>query len=508
MSPEGREGGPFEAGSEPARPGGGRESPKPQARAVHPEAKRRPRAADRADGPWSRTLTALKDAWAARREREDPSRSADEADFLPAALSLQARPPHPAPRWLAASIAALLLLLLMAAVIGRVDVIVAAPGRVVVTDGTKLVQPVETAVVRRVHVRDGDRVEAGQLLVELDATEAVADQSGIERQRADAQAEGDLSSALLSALTQGRAPQASPWAEGGGRAATARLWARWQEIQATRSQLGAEQARRQAEARTVREAMARVDALLPIAQQREADIETLAAQGFVAAHAGQDRRRERIELERERALQAARLEESNQALRLGEQASRAAEAALRRELTDRHAEALARRELLDQQQRKADRREQLTRLLAPAAGTVQQLAVHTEGGVVTPAQTLMVIVPRDAALTAEVLIRNQDIADVRIGQQAQVKVEAYPFARHGTVSARLTRVAADAVADERLGAVFPATVNIDRPPAGGLPMVLGPGMNVEVEIAVARRRLIAFFLPALEERVHRVLSIK
>lgn len=96
------------------------------------------------------------------------------------------------------------------------------------------------------------------------------------------------------------------------------------------------------------------------------------------------------------------------------------------------------------------------------AGTVQQLAVHTPGGVVTPAQALLVIVPDKAEVTAEVQLENKDIGFVQVGQQAEVKLETFPFTRYGTVPATVTRISADAVQDEKRGALFIATLRLEQ----------------------------------------------
>ena len=113
-------------------------------------------------------------AWQARRELAGPQRLADEAAFLPAALSLQATPVHPAPRRAAIVICALFAFVLLWAWFGQVDIVAIAPGRIVVSERTKTIQPLDASVVRRVLVRDGDSVQAGQVLVELDATNASA----------------------------------------------------------------------------------------------------------------------------------------------------------------------------------------------------------------------------------------------------------------------------------------------------------------------------------------------
>ncbi len=135
------------------------------------------------------------------------------------------------------------------------------------------------------------------------------------------------------------------------------------------------------------------------------------------------------------------------------------------------------------------------------AGTVQQVAVHTEGGVVTPAQVLMVVVPRDAEVTAEVVIDNKDIGFVRPGQAVEVKLETFPFTRYGTVPAQVKRMAADAVADEKRGAIFPATLTLARSAIdiNGQRVALTPGMNLSAEIKTGRRRIADYLLSPIRQ---------
>jgi hemolysin D len=152
---------------------------------------------------------------------------------------------------------------------------------------------------------------------------------------------------------------------------------------------------------------------------------------------------------------------------------------------------------------------------------VQQLAVHTPGGVVTPAQVLMVVVPRTggegsgnggvdtgdgtrerspSGVSAEVVLENKDIGFIRVGQRARIKLETFPFTRYGTLDATVTRVSADAVPDERRGAVFLATLQLDQPTieVGGRPIALAPGMNLTAEIKTGQRRVIDYLLGPIE----------
>jgi hemolysin D len=444
-------------------------------------------------------------AWLARAEIAGPRRLADETAFLPAALSLQETPAHPAPRRVAWAICALFVIAVLWAVIGEIDIVAVAPGRIVVSDRSKTLQPLEASIVKRVLVKDGDSVQAGQVLLELDATNASADGASVREQLASADSEARRTSALIEALKHNRAPVLSPTAgpmreERTSTSVAPQLVAEWQDISARLGKLAAEQAHRQAEIFTVRELIAKLQATLPIARQRETDFKSLTDQGFISAHAGQDRTRERIEQERDLATQRARLGEAQSALREAEHARSAYLAETQRLLSDREAQATLKRQQLLQELSKSEQRSRLTQLTAPVAGTVQQLAVHTEGGVVTPAQVLMVIVPKDAEVTAEVLVDNKDIGFVNAGDMAQIKLETFPFTRYGTIEARVKSVTADAVTDEKKGAIFPAILRLGQSSikVDGKRVNLGPGMNVTAEIRTGKRRVIEYLLSPVQ----------
>lgn len=461
-------------------------------------------------------------AWAQRAELAGPARLADEAAFLPAALSLQDTPVHPAPRRLAWCLMILFVLALVWLVLGQLDIVAVAQGRVVVSERTKLIQPLERSVVQRVLVKDGDQVQAGQPLIELDPTAAVADKATAGDQLKANESELLRARSLLSAL---QAVQTKPlsnnellapvlpapgadlainfppsWPPAEQRAAKDQLAAEWSDITAKLAKLASEANRRQAEITTAREVVTKLETTVPLARQREADFKKLAEQGFMASHAGQDRTRERIELERDLSTQRARLQEALATLRETQNTRAAYLAEVRRALYERTTQADLKRQAATQEQTKATQREKLTTLTAPVAGKVQQLAIHTAGGVVTEAQALMVIVPEGAPVTAEVTLDNKDIGFVNAGQTAEIKLETFPYTRYGTIAATVTRVSADAVNDEKRGALFPVTlamavnqINID-----GKPIRLAPGMNVTAEIKTGKRRVIEYLLSPVQ----------
>ena len=120
-------------------------------------------------------------------------------------------------------------------------------------------------------------------------------------------------------------------------------------------------------------------------------------------------------------------------------------------MNDRQSLAATKLCQLQSEHRKASQKEKQTQLTAPVAGVIQQLAIHSVGGVVTSAQPLMIVVPDSATVTAEVSIANQDIGFVNAGQIAAVKLKTFPYTKYGTVSARVDNVTADAVTDEKKG---------------------------------------------------------
>jgi hemolysin D len=437
-------------------------------------------------GRQARVLAA---AWSARHELAGPRRLAHEAAFLPAALSLRETPVHPAPRRAMWLIISLFVAALAWSILGRVDIVAVAPGRIVLSDRSKLIQPAQSAVVKAIHVKDGDRVQAGQLLVELDATEAAADVEAAQQQQASALQESQRSERLLQALSS-----RSLRTEGLHAQAAILLQAEWSEWLSRRARLDGEMGRKQAELVTARGAVDKLQALLPIARQREADFESLRSEGAVAAHAAQDRARERIEVERDLATQQARLMEAELALEESRRAQEADEAGTRRAWTERLGKARLELGQWSQQGSKTRQREALARLSSPVSGTVQQLAVHTSGGVVTPAQVLMVVVPDLGQVVAEVSLPNADIGFVQAGQDAEVKIETFNFTRYGTVPARVLHVSADAVVDDKGHAAFTATLAFDRDrlTIDGRPVRLSAGMNVTAEIKTGRRRVMEY----------------
>lgn len=133
------------------------------------------------------------------------------------------------------------------------------------------------------------------------------------------------------------------------------------------------------------------------------------------------------------------------------------------------------------------------------SGTVQQLAVRTVGGVVTEAQPLMLVVPQEHLLEIEAFLENKDVGFVRPGQEAEVKIETFPYTKYGIVPGTVKSVSDDAINDEKRGLVYSMRVEMARSTiaVNGADIRLAPGMAVTAEIKTGRRRVIEYFLDPL-----------
>ena len=441
-------------------------------------------------------------AWSQRQKMDSPTLQGHEAQFLPAALALRDTPVHPAPRVAMWLIMAFALIALLWAIFGRIDVVATAVGKVIPNDRTKIIQPMETAVVKAIHVRDGQTVQPGQVLIELDATSAAADSERLRNEALTARLEALRAQAMLVVMATGSEPRLAAVSGADAYrmiAEQSQLSGQHQEYLARQLQLQAEITRRRAELHATQEQVTKLEQTAPIARRRAEDYQKLAKENFISQHGYLEREQTRIEQEQDLATSRAKVTEIRAALMEAQQQQATLAAETRRQLLEQHNLAAQKAASLEQELIKAEQRGRLMHLTAPVAGTVQQLAVHTVGGVVTPAQPLMVIVPRDNVLEIEAMLPNKDIGFVNPGQDAEVKVETFPFTKYGILHGKITQVSSDAIQDEKLGLIYSTRVklNKDTLQVENKTLRLTPGMAVTVEVKTGKRRVIEYFLSPL-----------
>jgi len=458
-----------------------------------------------------RYAQAFSAAWSIRGALDPPKRTTDELAFLPAHLELIETPVSPSLRWTMRIIIGLFCVALLWSIFGRLDIVAVAPGKTVVSSRTKVLQPMETSVVRRILVRDGQVVKAGELLIELDATTAAAEfeqanETLISAHLAEARyaaIEAALQTGMLAPIkVDGLVPQ--PRLEAAQQLASSEF----NEYQARQQSLQASIALRRAEARTVESQIGPLEESVRIARERSANLASLVENKYISRHEYLTREQERVEMERTLTAQQARLQETVSAIAAASDELRVLVAETRQRTLDGLRQAREQIGQFSAQVNKTQQRSQLMQLRAPVDGTVQQLAIHTVGGVVTPAQPLLAVVPSAETLEVEATVLNKDIGFVRAGQRATVKVESFPYTRYGYLEGIVESVSHDAAQDENLGLVFQSRVKLSRASLiiDGVTVALTPGMALSVEIKTGTRSVIDYVLSPL--RQHQTESMR
>src|SRR5262245_37756455 len=462
-------------------------------------------------------------------------RSKHELAFLPAALEIVETPPSPIGRAIGLTIITLFCIAFAWTCLGKIDIVASAPGKIIPTGRTKVIQPFETGVVRAIRVRDGQSVKAGDVLIELDPTITVAEREHIQSDLTAVQL--DIAR-LRAALSEGGDPLSDFHPPDGASDAQisrhrqyllnqlgehrAKLGApaRHGEHRAKRGALDRQRAQKEAESATATATIAKLEAVVPIIQQRVDVRGALYNREFSSKLQYLETLQQLVDQKQELEVQRSRYRETEAAVAAITETRAQAVAEFRRTINDELVKAEQKAGGLVQELIKAEQRTKLQALTAPEDGVVQQLAIHTVGGVVTPAQTLLVIVPVDSHLEIEAMVSNRDIGFVHAGQEAEIKVETFTFTRYGLLHGRVLHVSQDAITRDKAQEksnkpagpesastsepkgeelVYTARVSLDRKQMRIEDKLvnLSPGMAVTVEIKTGSRTIINYLLSPL-----------
>ncbi len=440
-------------------------------------------------------------SWSIRHQLDSPDRESHELAFLPAHLELAESPSHPAPKWTLRLIVLFSILIVIWSIFGKLDIVASAQGKLVPNAQVKVVQPLDTGMVRSILVVDGQRVKAGQPLIEMDTTQTQADADKDRSARQESQITIARAQALINSIQSGNKPKVavviglSPerqlevqhFAEG-----------QFQEYRDKHASQESELAKRQAELTTTGYEIDKLQQTAPLAKQAADNYRALMKNNYVSKQDYLDKEQARIEKEKELAAQQSHAHELQAAVEGQQRDIAAGSDQFRREQMDELNKAQQQLVQYQQDENKAVQRQSRMVLRAPVDGTVQQLAVHTVGGVITQAQAVMKIVPDDT-LEVDASIDNKDIGFVNSGQEAVVKIDSFPYTHYGYLKGVVSQVSNDASPDKKLGLVFPARIKLqtNRIQVENKWVNLSPGMSVTVEIKTGKRAVAEYFLSPL-----------
>ena len=454
-------------------------------------------------------------------KRQVVRRGETELAFLPAALEIVETPPSPTGRAIGISVIALFCFALIWSIFGTVDIVATAPGKIIPTGGTKIIQPFESGVVSAIHVHDGQSVKAGDVLIELDPTMTDAERDHLKSDLVSAKLDVARLRAALSgspdAIDQFRPPEdASPALIEINRQL---LISQLAEQQGKQAALDRQLKQKEAERDTIAAAITKIETTLPVLSQRVDIRKYLYDKDLGSKLTYLTEYQDLIGQQQDVLVQKSRLQEAEAAVAaLGETRAQTA-AEYRRTRFEELTKAEQKAAGLAQDVIKAEQRTKLQALTAPVDGVVQQLAVHTVGGVVGPGQVLLAVVPLDSHLEIEAMVSNRDIGFVHAGQGAEIKVDTFNFTRYGLIHGDVLSVSKDAITRDKSQDKsndkgtektssesgqelnYAARVSLDRTQMQMEDKLvnLAPGMAVTVEIKTGSRKIIGYlFSPVMQ----------
>jgi hemolysin D len=428
-------------------------------------------------------------------------------DFAPEILAIQARPPSPLPRFLLYTALALFAILLTWSLVARLDIVASAPGKLIPQTYVKIVQPADAGVIKEILIREGDRVKAGQVLLRMDTTVSQADLAiatkdievrQLQLRRIEAEMTGKRMTTVAGESAE-RLAEVEAQAAGKHRA--------YQD--ALRVEAGVHD-QAQSELESAEAQVVKLEQLLPIYREEETSLARLSEQGLVPRFQYSDKQRTRIETEQDLASQRRTV--GSQRSKLAQSASRLAQitSEYRQQLLSERVEAQTALDRAAQELAKQEHRGRLSELRAPQDGIIKDVATYTEGAVVNSGTVLMSLVPVDDAMVAEVMIKNDDVGFVRVGQTVKIKLAAYPFQKYGMIEGTVERISADASepdpqarrnpdeGDDEQATLSPykAIVRLERQTlgSGGDELPITAGMRVVAELKEGERTVMEYLL--------------
>ncbi|WP_036774520.1 HlyD family type I secretion periplasmic adaptor subunit [Photorhabdus australis] len=422
-------------------------------------------------------------------------------DFLPTHLALSQRPPSPFARYTAIMLSVSIIIALLWAYLGKLDVQATATGRLIVSGRSQIIQAYEQSRVTAIHVQNGQRVIKDAPLLTLDTLGVNQDIARLLKQ-IEYQVHEKIRYQALTTKQEPTEQELFQTLPASQQAQVVENYSREKkEYEAGLTNLKTEMDVNLASQQARKSDIHALTRLRRNISQRLKARQTLSEKQVISKVEYLEQEKEFLETARLIAQQSAELNVlQSQYINLEERLN-SLKTQKEREWFDKRKQAEVQLVVLEQELSKAHAREQLEIIRSPVTGTVQQLSVHTLGAVLQSAQNLMVIVPDDNVQLAEVQILNKDAGFVHPGQQVTVKVDAFPYTRYGTIDGELLNISRDSTTDEQLGLVFPAQVSLksNHIAIDNTNVEITPGMSIVAEIKTDQRRVIDYLLSPIRE---------
>ena len=430
-------------------------------------------------------------------------------DFTDTAASLAVKE-SPLPRLLRVTIllfSSATLIFIFWAAVTPVKELARSEGQVLPSGNSQLVQHLEGGLVRAIAVREGDRVQRGQLLMQLDG-------AGLEEDSAEQQSQVLslwLQRERLLATLQKRQPNfAAAHLTPAALSEQQQIFAAQQSAQRSeRAVLDEQIGQRRSSLARLNGAIGTAMQNLAVAQENQRIFNGMTQEGLASRTAALDK--EQLAISRQGEMQSvlAQREEASRELAEFIQRRAALDAQQRdqgyntlHELDTRYIQAV---ETLKKRSGRVGRLE----VRAPVAGYVKGITFNTIGAVVPAGQTLMEIVPMDEQLVVEAHILPEQVGRMAVGQKVQVKVDSYDYVRYGAIPGEIQSISAMTFTDPLRGKdYYKGRIRLARNYAGNVPgehRIL-PGMTVDADIVTGEKTILGYLLKPIQRAMQNSLS--
>jgi adhesin transport system membrane fusion protein len=388
-------------------------------------------------------------------------------------------------------------LFLLWASLAQVDEVTSGEGKVIPSSKLQVVTAADPATVSEIYVRSGQRVHKGELLVRLDSPESQSQLGQIEAETQSLQAR---SARLTSEGTGQEVTCQGPDCAGEEALQAARQ-------SAVRSKVAAYQATADQARRDAAEAAGTAKSLqnsLALAQHQVQMLEPLAAKNIVPQTDLLDKRREVIDLQGRISAAHEQQGKALAAVREAEAQANQARFEFKQQALDERSQVNAKIAVNEQSLLGAQGKLDRTEIRSPVDGVVNDVQVTTIGSYVQPGQKIMEVVPMGDKLLVETRVKPSDIAFIKVGDRALVKVTAYDFSIYGGLDGRVVQVSADSIYDDKeKQAYFTVIVETGKSylSSSTHKLPITPGMMTNTQIITGRTSVLTYLLkPVLKAR--------
>ncbi|OOF51592.1 hemolysin D [Rodentibacter genomosp. 1] len=446
----------------------------------------------------------FREVWKIRKSLDTPIREENEYDFLPAHLELIEKPVSVLPRRSSHLIMLFILITCGWAIFGKVDIVSTATGKIAYSGNSKIIQPIENAIVENIYVNDGQMVEKGELLLELTSLGAKEELQKANQALNSAKLAKTRAHALLDSIYSNVPPSLQIDDESISSVEQQQsqqlILAQFNTYLLQQKKAAALLEQKRAEFSTIKMQIKKYQSLQRLEKEKTNDLAKLLKLNAVSKHQYLEQETKYIDIKNEILTLESKLNEINAEIQQAKDEQNLLTNTFIRDTQDSLRQANEQIKQLVFEKEKYIERQKTTQIKAPVTGSIQQLVVHTIGGVVTTAQPLMVVVPKHDKLEVKAIIGNQDIGFIRQGQEVTVKVETFPYTRYGYLTGKVKSLSFDAIETEKVGLAFAAIIELDKDYLiiENHRVNLTAGMMVNAEIKTGRRSVISYLLSPLQ----------